>query len=71
MTDRSILEKAAKAITLMLEDMGLKKVGFAVLVFDFGSGGNLGWVSNAERSTMIEAMKEFVEKNGGLSIFTH
>jgi len=69
MTDRAILEKAAKAITLMLEDMGLQTVGFA-LVFDFGSGGYLAWVSNA-RADMLKVIQEFIDKNGGVGIFAH
>lgn len=67
-----ILEHSAKNFNRILEEAGLnKRIGFAVLAFDFGTGGNLGWISNANRTTMIEALKEFIEKNGGISVFTH
>lgn len=37
--------------------------GFALLIFQFGDGGNMFWTSNADRDDMIEAMEEFIRKN--------
>lgn len=72
MTDRATLENLANLFAQILEDVGLGgKVGFAVLVFDFHGGGNLGWVSNAQRGDMIKALQEFIDKNGGASVFAH
>lgn len=35
-------------------------VGFALLVFDFGSNGTITYVSNARREDMIAALKNLV-----------
>jgi len=35
-------------------------VGFTLLLFDFGEGGSLAYMSNAERRNMIAAMRELV-----------
>jgi hypothetical protein len=56
-----------------LKDMGTtiggalpKGWGFTLMLFNFGEGGNPGdamfYISNAERSTMIESMEEFITK---------
>ncbi len=72
MTERAALEEIAQVFAGILLNLGFEgKLGFAVLVFDFGTGGNLGWVSNAQREDMINAMKEFIEKGGGSSILKH
>jgi hypothetical protein len=39
--------------------------GFTLLLFSFGEGGSTFYISNAERASMIEAMKEFIKKNEG------
>lgn len=38
---------------------GEGKVGFCLLLFDFGEGGNLTYISNAQRDSMIKALEEF------------
>ena len=62
------LEFSARAIAMaideQLEEWAGTKVGFALLIFDFGEDGNLAWVSNAEREDMIKALQEFIEKEG-------
>ena len=44
-----------------------KKFGFALLVFDFdgAQGGRMNWVSNANRTDMIVALKEMVAQLEG------
>lgn len=39
------------------------KMGFALLLFDFGERGGLYYTSNAERASVLTAMQEFIEKN--------
>jgi hypothetical protein len=69
MTDQNELELAARAFMDVLEErFGPKKIGFAVLVFDFGGGGNMAWISNAKRADMIKALTEFVENEGGIIV---
>lgn len=43
------------------------KWGFALLVFPFGevADGRVNYLSNAERETMIVAMKEFIARHEG------
>ena len=35
--------------------------GFTLLIFTFGEGGTMTYISNAERESMIEAMNEFMK----------
>ena len=35
-----------------------RKLGFAVLVFDFGDGGHVAYMSNAQRDDMVKALRE-------------
>lgn len=44
-----------------------KPYGFALLVFDFGPDGDMNYISNANRETMITAMKEFIAVHEGRS----
>lgn len=73
MTDRGSLEilaaESARRIGGELKRSLPAGVGFAVLVFDIGAKGNLAYVSNADRASMLEAMREFIAKNeaGGVS----
>ena len=45
-------------------DMPFRKVGFALLLFDFETSGTeqgrLNYVSNAQRKDMIKALEEFI-----------
>ncbi|HSN21675.1 MAG TPA: hypothetical protein VLS49_13415 [Usitatibacter sp.] len=76
MTDRGTLEILAEESARRIADE-LKRslppgTGFAVLVFDIGMRGNLAYVSNAERASMLEAMREFIakaERGGVPSVF--
>lgn len=75
MTERKDLEimvnGLGKTIMLALDSWGKGSLGFALLVFDFGEAGNLAWISNAQREDMIKALKEFIDKQGGTSVFKH
>lgn len=46
-----------------------KGVGFVLLMFDFektpGYGGFMNYISNAERSCMVQALRELVQKLEG------
>jgi hypothetical protein len=39
------------------------RMGFALLLFDFGERGGMYYTSNAERASVLTAMHEFIEKN--------
>lgn len=38
-------------------------MGFVLLMFDFGKNGNMFYISDAQREDVLNAMREFVEKN--------
>lgn len=58
-----VASEIARRIGGGLEDAyGKHKVGFALLVFDFGEGGSMTWVSNANREDMVAALREMFEK---------
>lgn len=47
-----------------LLDNYFKPMGFALLVFPLDDNdGRMNYISSAERSTMLEAMQEFIDKN--------
>ncbi len=39
-----------------------KRVGFVLMLFDFGAQGTLAYISNAERDGMIGAVKEWLAR---------
>lgn len=63
-TSREQLETHAREIGRTIAGALPKGVGFALLVFDFGEGGNLAWMSNANRADMVNSLKEFIVKIG-------
>jgi hypothetical protein len=40
-------------------------VGFAFLMFDFGEGGNMAWISSGQREHMIKVLEELLAKLRG------
>ncbi len=56
------LEEECKAIARLIKRMMPPGVGFTLLMFTLGEGGWMTYMSSAERSTMLEAMKELIEK---------
>ena len=63
-----------ESITKMMKDIGGRihsaiehsenagKIGFALLIFEFGEGGAMFYISNADRKNMVLALKEFIVK---------
>ena len=41
-----------------------ERMGFALLVFDFGEGGFMNYISNSNREDMIKALEEFLLTHG-------
>ncbi|WP_028210788.1 hypothetical protein [Paraburkholderia mimosarum] len=39
--------------------------GYALLVFDFGPGGTMNWISNADRHDVIATLREFIAVSEG------
>ena len=42
--------------------------GFALLIFEWGSDGNLSWISNADRDDMLATMKDFIARHEGRAL---
>lgn len=40
-----------------------RKMGFMLMVFDFGEGSRMSYISNAERGDILKALQEFIEKH--------
>lgn len=57
---RSDLERNARAIGDRLFLAVPKGWGFGLFLFSFGQKGNLAWVSNADRPSMVEALEEWI-----------
>lgn len=38
-------------------------MGFTLLMFDFGEGGNMFYISNGQREDVLKSMQEFIDKN--------
>lgn len=58
---KTLMQNVAKAVSRTLP----KGTGFFVLAFNFNAdpGAPAQYVSNAQRSNIIAAMKEFIERN--------
>ena len=56
------LEAKCREIGNVLGDAVPPGVGFMFVLFDFGEGGHLTYLSNATREDMIKLLAEFREK---------
>lgn len=55
------MNELARVLSEVLPD----GVGFALLVFDFGKGGFMNYISNSERADVVRAMREFIARAEG------
>lgn len=56
------VEKALRGIAEKISHEIPDSYGFTLLIFNFGPGGSMFYISNAERDSMVEAMKEFIHR---------
>jgi len=59
-----VLEEEARKLARVIGGTLPEGIGFALLLFDFGEGGNLTYLSNAQRDDMLRALQEFMQKVG-------
>lgn len=53
----------ATSLTKLLPEMlGVKRIGFAIYIFEYEAGGNLSYASNAAREDVITMMKEWLAR---------
>jgi hypothetical protein len=60
--DARPIERAARELGQAIGESLPEGVGFALTLFDFGAGGMLAYVSNAQREDMIRALREQIER---------
>ena len=56
------IQPILKAIAADIHERLPLGFGFTLLLFEYGEGGGLFYISSAERSDMIAAMKEFIQR---------
>ena len=60
---RLILEQECRRLAdVVKRELPPGQQGFGLFLFDFGAGGNIAYVSNADRQDMIRAMREWIER---------
>lgn len=64
-TPRPALERSARKLGRRIAKAIPAGTGFLLFVFDFGDEGNLAYLSNADRESMLTAMKEFIARQEG------
>lgn len=64
---KEILQDLGRRIDTGIQNAVGKKVGFVLLMFDFGEPkqGRLNYLSNAERGSMLKALQELVAQMEG------
>lgn len=55
-------ETVLRDIGRIIKDALPPHLGFTLLIYDYGEGGNMFYLSSAQREDMINSMKEFIEK---------
>lgn len=55
-------ERGMQSIARVVGNMVPEGYGFAVLVFSWGEQGFMNWVSNAQRTDMVKALRECADK---------
>ena len=55
------IEEKLKSIGHKLGRDMLSGWGFTLLIYSFGEGGSIFYISNANRADMLQAMKEFIK----------
>jgi hypothetical protein len=53
------MEASARKLGKKIGDALPSTVGYCLLVFDFGPGGHLTYISNSDRGDMLRALDEF------------
>lgn len=67
MKGRGRLEEKAREIGALIGAAVPSGVGFGLFIFDFGDGGHLAWISNAQRADMIKSIEELLGRlKGGM-----
>lgn len=58
-------EQALRTLAVLIDEHVPAGMGFGVLLFHYGPGGGMFWISNSHREDMKRSMVEWLEKEGG------
>lgn len=64
---RDVMNSVASAIERGIRDATTnydRHVGFILFCFDFGPDGHMSYISNAERESALDALAEYLTRNG-------
>lgn len=62
--DNPEIKKLLNDLAHLLGDQMPKGCGFTLLLFSYGEGGDLFYISSAQRDDMLRTMAEFIQKRG-------
>lgn len=54
--------RALMTLAALVEEQTPDGMGFAVFLFDFGVGGSMFYLANAQRDDVVSSMKEWIAK---------
>lgn len=60
---RGVMNGIGHMIDEAIEDHADRKMGFMLMVFDYGTGGRMSYISNSKREDILKALQEFIEKH--------
>ncbi len=59
-----VMNEIARILDGAIKGEAGRSMGFMLMVFDFGGGGRMSYISNAVREDMIKALHEFIARQG-------
>jgi hypothetical protein len=65
---RDKMNDLARQLDRSFNQDGVRRVGFALLTFNFGDESRVNYISNADRADMLATMKAFVARAEGLMV---
>jgi hypothetical protein len=58
---KGVMGQVAEVFDGVLQKHVGRKMGFAILLFDFGNGGNMNFITNADARQMVVALRELAD----------
>lgn len=58
-----VMNEIARILDGAITGQAGRSMGFMLMVFDFGEGGRMSYISNAQREDIILALEEFITKH--------
>lgn len=58
-----VMQEIGRILDGAIKGKAGRSMGFMLMVFDFGEGGRMSYISNAQREDIILALEEFITKH--------